>query len=411
MVDRRTLGLRRTLRTRLSPKAISGPLATLLVETKRVTAAAEGTLKQLGLVTGSLAWAKPIRLEKGSSLLLACCGKLTKRRVHGSPVAYRIPRGLLPCLNRGLSRRAIFLGDKGRQRFLDLLSEITRLWKVEIYAYCLMGDHYHVLLQTPRGRLARAMRHLDGIYTQAFNRSHHRDGPLFRGRYKAILIDAEEYFLSVVRYIHRNPVKTGLVSDTDRYRWSSHRGYLSKSERPVWLNTQPVLSRFRGVKEYREFMGSEVEKEVADFYKGPYQRSILGDKGFVEWVKGKLGDRARVEEEKPESRRVFGLGVEEIARATAKVYGKRLEALRRKRRGEENEARSMAMSLCRSLGGHKHGEIGRVLGLEKASSVSSACWRMRARVGAEERIARMVRRIERELRKSQERTCPLFDPF
>jgi REP element-mobilizing transposase RayT len=320
------------------------------------------------------------------------------------PLRIEYPGAYYHIMNRGLSRREIFLEDKGRGQFLDLLSDISRLWKIEIYAYCLMDNHYHLLVQTPKGGLSRAMRHLDGIYTQRFNRSHHRDGPLFRGRYKAILIDAEEYFLSVVRYIHQNPVMAGVVSDMDRYRWSSHRGYLYKSERPRWLNTRSVLSRFGRLREYREFMRSEMEKGVVDFYRGPYQRPILGDRGFVQWVRQRVGERARVEEEKPESRTVFGLGIEQIARVTAKVYGKRLEELRRSRRGEENEARSMAMYLCRSLGGHKHSEIGRVLGLEKTSSVSSACLRMKARVGAERKIARRAQRIEAELQKSQERT-------
>jgi putative transposase len=315
------------------------------------------------------------------------------------PLRIEYPGAYYHIMNRGLSRRDIFSEDKGRGQFLDLLSDISRLWKIEIYAYCLMDNHYHLLVQTPKGGLSRAMRHLDGIYTQKFNRSHHRDGPLFRGRYKAILIDAEEYFLSVVRYIHQNPVQAGVVSDMDRYRWSSHRGYLYQSERPQWLNTRSVLSRFGRLKEYREFMHSEMEKEVVDFYKGPYQRPILGDRGFVELVRERLGDRARVEEEKPESRRVFGLGAEQIARVTAKVYGRRLEELRRKRRGEQNEARSMAMYLCRALGGHKHSEIGRVLGLEKTSSVSSACLRMKARVAAERKIARRARGIEAELHK------------
>ncbi len=313
------------------------------------------------------------------------------------PLRIEYPGAYYHIMNRGLSRRNIFLGDKDREQFLDLLSDISRLWKIEIYAYCLMDNHYHLLVQTPKGGLSRAMRHLDGIYTQRFNRSQHRDGPLFRGRYKAILIDAEEYFLSVVRYIHQNPLQAGVVSDMDRYRWSSHRGYLYQSERPQWLNTRSVLSRFVRLREYREFMRSEMEKEVVDFYRGPYQRPILGDKGFVQWVRQRLGESARVEEEKPESRRVFGLGIEEIARATARVYGKRLEELRRKRRGQENEARSMAIYLCRTLGGHKHSEIGSVLGLKKTSSVSSACLRMKARVEAERTIARRARRIEAEL--------------
>jgi REP element-mobilizing transposase RayT len=303
-------------------------------------------------------------------------------------------------MNRGLSRRDIFLEDKGRESFLDLLADISRLWKVKIYAYCLMNNHYHLLIQTPQGGLSRAMRHLDGIYTQRFNRVHHRDGPLFRGRYKAILIDAEEYFLSVVRYIHQNPVAAGVVVDMDRYRWSSHWRYLRRRESPPWLHTQSVLSRFGRLKEYQAFMHSEIEKEVVDFYRGPYQKPILGDKGFIEWVRGKLGNKARVEEEKPESRRIFGLGIEEIARATARVYGKPVEELRRKRRGEENEARDMAMYLCRTLGGHRHSEIGKVMGLENSSSVSSACLRMKARVEAERKTSRRMRRIEKEVQKS-----------
>ncbi len=303
-------------------------------------------------------------------------------------------------MNRGLSRRDIFLEDKGRESFLDLLSDLTRLWKVEIYAYCLLDNHYHLLLQTPKGGLSRAMRHLDGIYTQRFNRAHHRDGPRFRGRYKAILIDAEEYLLSVIRYIHQNPVAAGVVAQVDRYRWSSHWGYLHKKQCPKWLNTEPVLSRFGGVRGYQVFMHSEIENEVADFYQRRNQKPILGGKGFVGWVKKKLGDKARVEEAKPESRRVFGLGIEEIARATAREYKTRLEHLRRRGRGEASEARSMAMYLCRVLGGHKHSEIGKVLGLEKSSSVSSACLRMKARVVAETNVGRRARRIEQALHKS-----------
>jgi REP element-mobilizing transposase RayT len=306
-------------------------------------------------------------------------------------------------MNRAISRRDLFVEDKDRERFLALLGEISRHWKVEIFAYCLMDNHYHLLLQTPNAGLSRAMRHLDGIYTQRFNRAHHRDGPIFRGRYKAILIDAEEHFLSVVRYVHQNPVASGIVTDVDRYRWSSHRAYLDKRFCFPWLNTHPVLTRFRGLREYREFMHAKMEEEVKAFYRGSYQKPILGDSGFVQWVREKLGDRVKVEQDKPESRRVFGLEIGEVVRATAKVYGKAVEELRRKRRGEENEARSMAMYLSRVLGGHEHSEIGKVLGLEKTSSVSSACLRMKQRVESDRRMGRRARQIEQLLLKSQER--------
>ena len=320
------------------------------------------------------------------------------------PLRIEYPGAYYHIMNRGLSRRNIFVEDKGRQSFLDLLADITRLWQVEVHAYCLMDNHYHLLLSTPTAGLSRAMRHLDGIYTQRFNRVHRRDGPLFRGRYKSLLIDAEEYFLSVVRYIHHNPLKAGVASDIDRYRWSSHWGYLNKQQRPDWLNTGAVLSRFGGLKEYREFMHSEIEEEIEEFYGGRYQKSVLGSKGFIEGVREKLGDKARIEDEKPESKRVFGLDLEEIVGATAREYGKGVEEIKRRKGGGENEARMMAIYLSRQLGGHKHEEIGKMVGIEKTSSVSSAYLRMKARVGREKQLARRVRRIEAAVLKSKGRT-------
>jgi putative transposase len=177
------------------------------------------------------------------------------------------------------------------------------------------------------------MRHLDGIYTQKFNRFHHRDGPLFRGRYRAILIDAEEYFLSVVRYIHRNPLSAGVVSDIDRCRWSSHWGYLNKKSCPDWLDTRSVMSRFSGLKEYQRFMHDEIEETIAEFYHGPYHKSVLGSREFLARVRQRLGDKARVEQEQPESRRIFGPDLEEIVEATAREYGKGVEELKRRKRG------------------------------------------------------------------------------
>jgi hypothetical protein len=145
-------------------------------------------------------------------------------------------------------------------------------------------------------------------------------------------------------------------------------------------------------------------KGVTRVLSGEISTADLGGRAFVEWVKEKMGERAKVEEEKPQSRRVFGLGLEEIVRATAKVYGKRLEELRKKRRGYENEARAMAMYLCRSLGGYKLTEIGRMLGLEKYSSVSSACLAMKGRIEKKKRLARRVRKVERFLLNSQQQT-------
>ncbi len=320
------------------------------------------------------------------------------------PLRIEYPGAFYHVMNRGQFRRNIFLEDKGRQSFVDLLADIARLWKVKVHAYCLMGSHYHLLLSTPTGGLSRAMRHLDGIYTQKFNRVHHRDGPLFRGRYKAILIDAEAYFLLVVRYIHKNPTEAGAVSDIDRYRWSSHWEYLNKKHCPDWLDRRSVMSRFGGLKDYQTFMHDEIEEEIKKFYQGPYHKPVLGSKEFIGRVKERLGDKARVESEKPESRRVFGLDLEEIVEATAREYGKEVEELKRRKRGGENEARMVAIYLGRHLGGHKHEEIGRMVGLGNTSSVSSAYLLMKARMSKEKELVRRVRRIERSLTNGKKRT-------
>ena len=324
------------------------------------------------------------------------------------PLRIEYPGAYYHVMNRGLAHSDIFLHDNDRQRFLALIGETTKLWKVEVYACCLMDNHYHLLVQTPSGGLSRAMRHLDGVYTQRFNRAHRRDGPLFRGRYRAILIEAEEYLLAVARYIHHNPVDAGIESDIDRYRWSSHYSYLNQRKAPEWLNTESILSRFgrgrSGLMGYQSFMHSKIEKEIREYYGKPYFKPVLGSKGFVQWVMERMGKKAKVDAERPESRRVFGWEIEEIVRATAGVYGKTVVELGVKRRGEPNEARAMAMYLCRTLGGHKLSEIGEVVGLEKYSSVSTAYLRMKERMSKERRLSRRAKQIENQLLKSQEQT-------
>ena len=125
-------------------------------------------------------------------------------------------------MNRGLSYQDIYLADEHHQMFIDTLVEATSMFKAECHAYCLMNNHYHLLLRTPMGNLSRVMRHSNGVYTQRFNSNVNRDGPLFRGRYKGISIDADAYLLQVSRYIHRNPLDAGLVTRIDQYRWSSY---------------------------------------------------------------------------------------------------------------------------------------------------------------------------------------------
>ena len=188
-------------------------------------------------------------------------------------------------MNRGGARQATFLDDDDYQAFLDILAEVHRLWGIEVFAYCLMRNHYHVCLRTPKGNLSRVMRHVDGIYTQRFNRRHRRDGSLFRGRYKAILIDADEYLSAVVRYIHLNPVEAGIVTQPQDYRWGSHRYYLQSKGVLNWLNTGEALVQIGERKAFHEFVLSGNEESLEEYNKSERRSPILGGEAFIERVK------------------------------------------------------------------------------------------------------------------------------
>jgi hypothetical protein len=173
------------------------------------------------------------------------------------------------------------------------------------------------------------------------------------------------------------------------------------------LEREEVLSRFgkgdEALEKYLQFIGQGIEPELKQFYRDAYQRPILGDKDFVQWVKEKLGKRAQVSQEIPESRKTFGYGLEEIVRAVSAEYGIGTEKLWKKRRGIENEARGMAIYLSRALGGYKLVEIGKLIGLENYSSVSSAYLSMKRRIEEDRRLSQRADEIKRVL-KGQKQT-------
>ena len=155
------------------------------------------------------------------------------------------------------------------------------------------------------------------------------------------------------------PVAERISHQSRSARWSSHWKYLNKKKCARWLDTRSVISRLGGLKAYQRFIHEEIEEQVEEFYHGLYQKPVLGSKEFIERVKQRLGEKARVEEEKPESRRLFSPGLDEIVQATAPGYKKTVEELKRRKRGRENEARMVAIYLGRQLGGHRHEEIGK----------------------------------------------------
>lgn len=160
------------------------------------------------------------------------------------PIRIEFPNALYHVTARGDRREDIFEDDADRQMFLDTLAEVIEQFNWVCYAWCLMDNHYHLLIQTPDGNLSKGMRQLNGVYTQASNRRHKRVGHLFQGRFKGILVDSDRYLLELSRYVVLNPVRAGMVKSPGAWPWSSYRASMGREEAPPWLAVDGLLAQF-----------------------------------------------------------------------------------------------------------------------------------------------------------------------
>ena len=310
-------------------------------------------------------------------------------------------------MNRGRRGEAVFSEARDYTAFIELIKETVEMWKVRVVAYCLLPNHYHLLIQTPEGNLSRCMRHLNGVYTQRFNRSYHCDGPLFRGRYKSILVDADTYLLELVRYIHRNPVEAAMVDELHKYPWSSHKGYVSASGKWNWLDTGFVLSLFskerkESIKRYKKFVSVETPEQISAILARHKWPSMVGSETFVSRMKEKFF-HSKQHEEVPASRSLAP-EVEEIKEAVCSVYSVEKDTLLFSRRGVFNEPRNMAMYLTRRLRGERLEDIGRGFNISKYSSVSSAIEKIRKEILTNATLKRRISKLEALLTNSQKQT-------
>ena len=206
------------------------------------------------------------------------------------PVRIEFAGALYHVTSRGDRRESIYEDDADRELFLDTVGEVIRRFNWVCHAYCLMSNHYHLVIETPDGNLAKGMRQLNGVYTQATNCRYGRVGHLFQGRYKAILVDGDSYLLELTRYVVLNPVRAGMVASPVEWRWSSFRDMLGERTPPDWLATDALLAQFscdreEAVRRYVQFVA---EGRGAESIWNNLKRQIyLGDDRFVETMQAK----------------------------------------------------------------------------------------------------------------------------
>jgi len=265
-------------------------------------------------------------------------------------------------LSRGNEQRPIYYEPDDYVKFLELLGKTAEKFHVEIHAYVLMANHYHLLLKTRQGNLSRAIQWLGVSYTGWFNRRHTRSGHLFQGRFKSFLIEDESYFTAVCYYIHGNPLRTGIVKEVTEYAWSSARAYADKGAGPRWLTTETMLGMNGGSR--RKFCLEQAayikrnENPLTALHYGLY----MGGEEYAAECK----QRAKAERspEKPQMRLLQRsvdkrqVAEEILSRLGVEVAEEQVTAKKQKR-----QSRDLCIYIMSRMGAYTNREIGEVFGV------------------------------------------------
>ncbi len=203
------------------------------------------------------------------------------------PIRIEFHDGVYHIMSRGNAKAPIFLDDADRILFIDILAKTISVHKWLCQAYCLMNNHYHLLIETPEPNLSSGMHLLNGMYTQGFNKRHSRTGHVFQGRYKSIVIEKESYLLELTRYIVLNPVRAGYVDNPDTYRWSSFKATAGLIQTPGFLHTDSILEHFgssrkRSVRAFIDFIQKPADPPSAIIEN---KNHIIGSDSFMEKMK------------------------------------------------------------------------------------------------------------------------------
>lgn len=306
---------------------------------------------------------------------------------------------------RGSERRSIFSNDRDREKFLETLAQFPERFDAVVHGYVLMDNHYHLLVETRRPNITRAMHYLNATYSGYFNRVHNRAGHLLEGRYKGYLIEKDNYLLAVSRYIHLNPVRAGLAARPETYPWSSYPEYIGKRHPTGWLTCGWVLEQFandlaQARRLYRRFVEEAVE-ELENPFKTLVAGLILGSESFVIEIKKKLARETHPD--MPQTRILAqGISCSDVLEAVARQFKTDKTALTA-RGGRNNLSRKICLFLLRTLTDLRNNDICVRFGISH-SAVSKAVSSVKSQMEHDRRTRRIVNEIQCNLLNSQFKT-------
>jgi len=270
-------------------------------------------------------------------------------------------------LSRGNGRQDIFLSDDDRHLFLALLEELSGRFNVEVYAYVLMSNHYHLLLKTIDANLSKAMQWFGTSFTRKFNLNNHTVGHLFQGRFKSIIVENDAYLLRLSCYIHRNPLRAGIIERLAEYQWSSYPFYAYRKKPPGWLKTQTLLNQVSGTDRHKAYriQVQHYPDEEGGFWEDVKHGLIYGSQDFIVDLKARFLEDKK-DAELPQHNSLFReFDPDLLLTKASKILGFNLEAARQAKKigTGEKDNRDLLIYLLWKTGRLSNREIGACFGL------------------------------------------------
>lgn len=304
-------------------------------------------------------------------------------------------------LSRGNDKQDIFLIDQDRRSLLRTLGQMSERFDVDIFVYVLMGNHYHLLLRTNKANLSKSMQWLGTAYTTRFNVRHSRNGHLFQGRYKSIIVENDSYLLQLSYYIHRNPLRAGSVKRLIDYRWSSYPAYAYNRGQPEWLNTVLILSQFNAADKHRSYRENiqKYSDEKRRIWEDVRQGLFYGTQAFTDHIKGTyLQDEPN--RDIPAQKQLLNDGEPaELLRSAAEILECDLRRLKQGRRitNPDRTNRDLLIYLLWQTGRFSNSEIGERFGLTY-SSVTRRVDALKNRLEREEELKSRYEELKSQIK-------------
>lgn len=309
------------------------------------------------------------------------------------PLRISYPGAFYHITSRGNEKKAVFKSKKDREKFLEYFESANKRYGAVIHAYCLMDNHYHILLETPLGNLPKIMAHINGAYTNYFNAKWERSGHLFQGRYKSILVEADEYAKELSCYIHLNPVRAKIVKIPQGYEWSSYSYFIGIKKAPEWLKMDFILDCF-GKKlpdsqhNYRSFVSAFINGEYESPLKVANSSTILGGKDFINFIREEYLTDKKNEKDLPALKILRQkITIEEI-----------IHEVDKKIKNNKKLSRKVKIYLCRRYTPERLDDIGEYFGIG-GSGVSKIWRRISDKIKKDKKLRMAVNKLEATLQK------------